>query len=54
MIGPLESHVFSISTNTNATYFDEIQLHLLSGMKGKFNVNTNGGGPSIPGISPLS
>lgn len=53
-IGPLESHVFSISTNTNATYFDEIQLHLLSGMKGKFNVNTNGGGPSIPGTSPLS
>ncbi|MDQ3970830.1 MAG: multicopper oxidase domain-containing protein [Thermoproteota archaeon] len=53
-IGPLESHVFSINTNTNATYFDEIQLHLLSGMKGKFNVNTNGAGPSIPGTWPLS
>jgi FtsP/CotA-like multicopper oxidase with cupredoxin domain len=53
-IGPLENHVFTISANNNASYYDKVPTHLLSGMKGKFQVieddttNTS----SIPGPSP--
>ena len=55
-IGPLENHVFTISANNNTSYYDEMPIHLLSGMKGKFQViaddNTASSTSSIPGPSP--
>ena len=57
-IGPLENHVFTISANNNASYYDEMPIHLLSGMKGKFQVIEGDAAAatstsSIPGPSPL-
>ena len=58
-IGPLENHVFTISANNNASYYDEMPIHFLSGMKGKFQViegdaaATTTSTSSIPGPSPL-
>ena len=56
-IGPLENHVFTISANNNTSYYDEMPIHLLSGMKGKFQViaddNAAASTSSIPGPSPL-
>lgn len=52
-IGPLENHVFTISADKSSSYYDGMQTHLLSGMKGKFEVVTNGtNSSSIPGPSP--
>ena len=55
-IGPLENHVFTISANNNASYYDEMPIHLLSGMKGKFHVIEGDAAAarpsSIPGPSP--
>jgi hypothetical protein len=52
-IGPLENHVFTISADKSSSYYDSMQTHLLSGMKGKFEVITNGtNSSSIPGPSP--
>ncbi|MGI0051807.1 MAG: multicopper oxidase domain-containing protein [Nitrososphaeraceae archaeon] len=55
-IGPLENHVFTISANNSASYYDEMPIHLLSGMKGKFQViaddATITSTSSIPGPSP--
>jgi manganese oxidase len=54
-IGPLENHVFTISTNNSTSYYDRMPIHLLSGMKGKFEVNTDVNATdisSIPGPSP--
>jgi len=52
-IGPLENHVFTISADKNSSYYDSMQTHLLLGMKGKFEVVTNGANSSsIPGPSP--
>lgn len=55
-IGPLENHVFTISANNSASYYDEMPIHLLSGMKGKFQViaddATTTSTSSIPGPSP--
>jgi FtsP/CotA-like multicopper oxidase with cupredoxin domain len=53
-IGPLENHVFTISADKSSSYYDSMQTHLLSGMKGKFEVITNGSSSSssIPGPSP--
>ncbi|HEX6671297.1 MAG TPA: multicopper oxidase domain-containing protein [Nitrososphaeraceae archaeon] len=55
-IGPLENHVFTISANNSASYYDEMPIHLLSGMKGKFQViadaNAATSTSSIPGPSP--
>ena len=55
-IGPLENHVFTISANNNTSYYDEMPIHLLSGMKGKFQViaddNAATSTSSIPGPSP--
>ena len=55
-IGPLENHVFTISANNNASYYDEMPIHLLSGMKGKFQVIEGDAAAtstsSIPGPSP--
>ena len=52
-IGPLENHVFTISADKSSSYYDSMQTHLLSGMKGKFEVVTNGtNSSSIPGPSP--
>ena len=55
-IGPLENHVFTISANNNGSYYDEMPIHLLSGMKGKFQViegDAAAASPSsIPGPSP--
>ena len=54
-IGPLENHVFTISANNNTSYYDEMPIHLLSGMKGKFQVIEGAAGAttsSIPGPSP--
>ena len=54
-IGPLENHVFTISANNNTSYYDKMPIHLLSGMKGKFQVIEAAAGAttsSIPGPSP--
>ena len=55
-IGPLENHVFTISANNNTSYYDKMPTHLLSGMKGKFQVieddTTTISTSSIPGPSP--
>jgi manganese oxidase len=52
IIGPLANHVFTVSADKNATYFDTTEINLLGGMKGNFVVNPQGGA-SIPGESPL-
>jgi FtsP/CotA-like multicopper oxidase with cupredoxin domain len=58
-IGPLENHVFTISADKNtSSYYDKMPVHLLSGMKGKFQVIANDttaattSTSSIPGPSP--
>jgi manganese oxidase len=57
-IGPLENHVFTISADKNTSYYDKMPVHLLSGMKGKFQVIANDttaattSTSSIPGPSP--
>jgi FtsP/CotA-like multicopper oxidase with cupredoxin domain len=54
-IGPLENHVFTISANNSTSYYDKMPIHLLSGMKGKFQViadDTTTNTSSIPGPSP--
>ncbi len=55
-IGPLENHVFTISANNNTSYYDKMPTHLLSGMKGKFQVieddTTTISTSSIPGPAP--
>ena len=55
-IGPLENHVFTISANNSTSYYDKMPIHLLSGMKGKFQViegDTAASTSSIPGPSPM-
>jgi manganese oxidase len=55
-IGPLENHVFTISADKSTSYYDNKPVHLLSGMKGKFEVVEDGSTAasvaSIPGPSP--
>jgi FtsP/CotA-like multicopper oxidase with cupredoxin domain len=51
-IGPLENHVFTISADKSTSYYDKVYTHLLSGMKGKFEVVEDGSTASIPGPSP--
>ena len=54
-IGPLENHVFTISADKSTSYYDKVHTHLLSGMKGKFEVVEDGSTAniaSIPGPSP--
>ena len=54
-IGPLENHVFTINADKSTSYYDKVPVHLLSGMKGKFEVVANGSTASIssiPGPSP--
>ena len=54
-IGPLENHVFTISAAKSSSYYDEVPTHLLSGMKGKFEVvedESTASVASIPGPSP--
>jgi FtsP/CotA-like multicopper oxidase with cupredoxin domain len=54
-IGPLENHVFTISANNSTSYYDKMPIHLLSGMKGKFQVIEGDAAAiisSIPGPSP--
>jgi hypothetical protein len=56
-IGPLENHVFTISVDKSTSYYDKMPVHLLSGMKGKFEVVTGNDTAassvaSIPGPSP--
>ena len=54
-IGPLENHVFTISADKSTSYYDKVHTHLLSGMKGKFEVVEDGSTAStssIPGLSP--
>ena len=56
-IGPLENHVFTISADKSTSYYDKVLVHLLSGMKGKFEVVVDDGSTtasvaSIPGPSP--
>ena len=54
-IGPLENHVFTISADKSTSYYDNVPVHLLSGMKGKFEVVEDGSTAnvaSIPGPSP--
>ncbi len=56
-IGPLENHVFTINADKSTSYYDKMPIHLLSGMKGKFEVvaddNTTASSvASIPGPSP--
>ncbi|MGH9980952.1 MAG: hypothetical protein ACRD6U_05290, partial [Nitrososphaeraceae archaeon] len=55
-MGPLENHVFTISANNNTSYSDKMPTHLLSGMKGKFQVieddTTTISPSSIPGLAP--
>lgn len=55
-IGPLENHVFTISADNSTSYYDKMPIHLLSGMKGTFEVSAEGNAttniPSIPGPSP--
>jgi FtsP/CotA-like multicopper oxidase with cupredoxin domain len=54
-IGPLENHVFTISANNSTSYYDKMPIHLLSGMKGKFQVieGDTAATTSIPGPSPI-
>lgn len=56
-IGPLENHVFTISADKSTSYYDKMPIHLLSGMKGKFEVVVENNTAdsiiaSIPGPSP--
>ena len=57
-IGPLENHVFTVSADKSTSYYDKVPVHLLSGMKGKFEVVIDDGSTtatnvaSIPGPSP--
>jgi len=52
-IGPLENHVFAISAKTGESlYTDLVPSHFYLGMKGFFNVDSDGG-PSIPGTMQL-
>ena len=54
-IGPLENHPFTISADKSTSYYDKVHTHLLSGMKGKFEVVEDGSTASvasIPGPSP--
>ncbi len=54
-IGPLENHVFTISADNSTSYYDKVSVHLLSGMKGKFEVvedRSTASISSIPGASP--
>jgi hypothetical protein len=52
-IGPLENHVFTISADNSTSYYDEIPIHFLSGMKGKFEVTSNDtSANSIAGPAP--
>jgi FtsP/CotA-like multicopper oxidase with cupredoxin domain len=54
-IGPLENHVFTISADRSTSYYDKVHTHLLSGMKGNFEVVEDGNTAStasIPGPSP--
>lgn len=54
-IGPLENHVFTISADKSTSYYDNVPVHLLSGMKGKFEVvedDITAKVASIPGPSP--
>ena len=55
-IGPLENHVFTISADKSSSYYDKMPTHLLSGMKGEFQVvagdNNITDTSSIPGPSP--
>ena len=54
-IGPLENHVFTISADKSTSYYDNVPVHLLSGMKGKFEVIDDVSTvsiSSIPGPSP--
>jgi FtsP/CotA-like multicopper oxidase with cupredoxin domain len=55
-LGPLENHVFTISANNNTSYYDKMPTHILSGMKGKFQVieddTTTISTSSIPGPAP--
>ncbi|MGE5633752.1 MAG: multicopper oxidase domain-containing protein [Deltaproteobacteria bacterium] len=55
-IGPLENHVFTINADKSTSYYDKMPIHLLSGMKGKFEVvagnDTTASISSIPGPSP--
>ena len=54
-IGPLENHPFTISADKSTSYYDNVLTHLLSGMKGKFEVVEDGSTASIasiPGPSP--
>jgi manganese oxidase len=54
-IGPLENHVFTISADKSTSYYDKVPVHLLSGMKGKFEVvedESTASVASIPGPSP--
>ena len=54
-IGPLENHVFTISADKSTSYYDNKPVHLLSGMKGKFEVvedESTVSVASIPGLAP--
>jgi manganese oxidase len=51
-IGPLEHHVFTLWPRANAEYANKTFSKYLLGMKGKFQVKSEGG-PSSPGHSPL-
>jgi manganese oxidase len=55
-IGPLENHVFTIKVDNSTSYYDKIPVHLLSGMKGKFEVSPEANVTSIssiPGPAPM-
>ena len=55
-IGPLENHVFTVDAGNSTSYYDEMPVHFLSGMKGKFEVSTEANAASItsiPGPAPL-
>ena len=55
-IGPLENHVFTINADNSTSYYDKVPVHLLSGMKGNFEVSpqTNVTNiSSIPGPAPV-
>ena len=55
-IGPLENHVFTIDADNSTSYYDEMPIHFLSGMNGKFEVSTEADAASIssiPGPAPM-
>lgn len=55
-IGPLENHVFTIDADNSTSYYDDVPVHFLSGMKGKFEVSTEANATSsssIPGPAPM-